>query len=90
MNIDNDECAVQSRLESVVSMQKRQNADLIDVKICLLQTLARLRGEHPEALKEKKDGSPCGIIHALERGIQDTDLIIQELREIEGELRSLI
>ena len=90
MNIDNDECAVQSRLESVVSMQKRQNADLIDVKICLLQMLARLRGEHPEALKEKKDGSPSGIIHALERGIQDTDLIIQDLREIESELRSLI
>lgn len=85
-----DACSIQSRLEAVASMQKRQNADLRDVSICLMQTLGRLRGEHPEALKEKKDGSPSGLLHALEIGLQDTDLIIQELRETESELRSLI
>lgn len=83
-------CDVQSRLEAIVSVQQRQNNDLRDVSIFLSQTLARLRGEHPQALTEKKDGSPSGIIHSLERGLQDSESLIQELKEIESELRSLI
>lgn len=81
---------VQTRLESVVSISKRQNEDLYDVAYKLMETLARLRGEVPTANKASDKPNPCGLIAEIELSLQERDGVISMLSEIERELRSFI
>lgn len=81
---------VQTRLESIASISKRQNEDLYNVAYNLMETLARLRGEVPKENKTNDNKAPCGLIADIELSLQERDNAISLLSEIERELRSLI
>jgi hypothetical protein len=81
---------VQTRLESIASISKRQNEDLYNVAYNLTEVLARLRGEIPKANKAHDNPAPCGLIAEIELSLQNRDEAISLLSEIERELRSLI
>lgn len=84
------ECTVQTRMESVVSISKRQNEDLREVAIRFNQTLSRLRGNYPQMDKETKPNTPEGLLAEMELSLQTKDEVITFLFELEKELRSLI
>lgn len=81
---------VQTRLESISSISNRQVSDLWDVACCLMQTLSRLRGDHPEDGDKGKLSAPCGLIAEIEHSLQKKDELISKLNDIERELRSLL
>lgn len=81
---------VQTRLESIASISKRQNEDLYNVAYNLMETLTRLRGEIPMANKANDNPAPCGLIAEIELSLQNRDDAISLLSEIERELRSFI
>lgn len=73
MQNEPSECAVQTRLESVARISRRQNEDLFNLAICLSQTLARLRGEHPQANKASEKPTPNGMLAEIELSLQERD-----------------
>lgn len=92
MQLQDQKCGgvVQTRLEAVASMSKRQNDDLYGVIYCLKETLSRLRGEHPSKEEGEKSPLPSGLLPEIEFSFQKRDEAITLLSELEKELRSLI
>lgn len=92
MQLQDQQCGnlVQTRLEAVASMSKRQNDELYGVIYCLKETLSRLRGEHPSKEEGEKSPLPSGLLPEIEFSFQKRDEAITMLSEIEKELRSLI
>lgn len=80
---------VQTRLEAISSINTRQVDELHGLACRLKETLARLRGEHPET-KEEAMPKACGLIAQIECTLQKKDDIISTLNEIEREIRSLL
>lgn len=92
MQLQDQQCGnlVQTRLEAVASMSKRQNDELYGVIYGLKETLSRLRGEHPSKEEGEKSPLPFGLLPEIEFSFQKRDEAITLLSEIEKELRSLI